>query len=387
MTLAENDKAYLKLRDLLMMPKNKLSMEMLKIWYDQDDAELLAAGPFEMVGKSRFTVEEYAEKTGVPVEKVREFFERMGHRSVLNWYVSKRDGKRKYFIPPLFPGLVEYFIINNRNSIDERRAFIKKIHSSEEEGGMLLSTGSKFSVFRIVPGTKPAPDSRLIEVNESLEVNKSQVLAYEDVEEIVRQAGKYEDSIAIMPCTCRIMTMIMKTSPECEATVGNCMAFGAVARYLVEEEIGRYATVEESLDILKKAEKEGLVHLTRNTFDGQDFICNCCTCCCGIIGTAVKTNNWGMFQKSDFVPVVDEEKCQKCKKCIKVCQFHALVYKAGEKEDKSEDRVLVREDVCIGCGICASNCPTGAMNLKKIRDEKPAKTFTEALTKMMSSMQ
>ncbi len=383
MTVAENDQAYLKLRNILMMPKDKLSMELLKIWYSLDDAELLTAGPYQMIGKDRFTVEEYAEKADIPEDKVREAFERMGHRSVLNWYVSKTDGKKRYFIPPLFPGLVEYFIINNRNSIDERRAFIKKFHSSESEGGMLVNLESKFSVFRIVPGTKPDPAGRLVEVNKTLEVDKSQVLAYTDVEQIIKQAAKYEDSIAIMPCTCRIMSMFMKTSPECERTVGNCMAFGAIARYLVEEEIGRYATVDEAMDILKNAEKEGLVHLTRNTEDGHDFICNCCTCCCGILGSAVKMNNWNIFQKSDFVPVIDEEKCNKCKKCIKTCQFYALVYKGGEKEDKSEDKIQVREDICIGCGICASNCPTEAMNLKKIRDEKPAKTFIEALTKMM----
>ena len=233
-----------------------------------------------------------------------------------------------------------------------------------------------------MPGTKPAADSRLIEVNETLQVDQSQILTYQDVEKIIRETG--EGNIAVVPCTCRTMSMMLKTAPECERTVENCLVFGIPAKFVVDEGIGKYITVEETLNILKQAEKEGLVHLTQNTIDRQGFICNCCTCCCGILSTAVKYNYWNIFQKSDYLPVIDEEKCKKCKKCVDICQFYALSYKSGES--KAEDKIVVREDVCIGCGICASNCPQEAINLKKIRDEKPAKNFIEVVQKMMTGL-
>jgi len=47
----------------------------------------------------------------------------------------------------------------------------------------------------------------------------------------------------------------------------------------------------------------------------------------------------------------------------------------------------VREDVCIGCGVCASNCPSESITLKKVRDMKPADSFIEAVTKMMTGIQ
>ncbi len=248
----ETDPSYKKLCDIIMMPKNKLSLEILKIWYTEEDAKILAAGPFTTVQMDRFTAEEYAEKTGLPVEKVTETFERLSKRGVLFWHVDRKDeNKRKYLIPPLFPGLVEYFIISPHNSIDERRAFVKKMHQLEG-GGMTTNTmDSDFSIFRIIPSLKPAPESRVIDVDQKLVPDKSQVMAYQDVEQIIKDYGRFENNIAIMPCTCRLMSMMLKESPECEATVENCMAFGAAAHYVVAEGIGRNVTVDESMDILR----------------------------------------------------------------------------------------------------------------------------------------
>jgi Pyruvate/2-oxoacid:ferredoxin oxidoreductase delta subunit len=386
MSDTDADKAYKKLRNVIMMPKNKTSMDVLKIWYTPEDAKFLTAG-FNMVGMDRFTVEDYAKKTGISTEIVQETFDRLAKRGVLFYYVSKRSGKKKFMIPPLFPGLVEYFIINPNVSIDQRRKFVKMFHSNPQDAMNLLGATSKmdFTVFRVVPGTKPAPESRVIEVGEAVEVQKSQILAYQDIERIVREAGKEENNIAVLPCTCRTMAMMLKTSPECERTVENCLVFGVPARYTVEQGIGRYITADETLEILKQAEKEGCVHITQNTEDRQGFICNCCTCCCGILSTAVKYNYWDIFQRSDYVPVIDEAKCIKCKKCVNVCPFFALTYQQGDKEDKSEDHVLVREDVCVGCGVCAANCPKDAINLKQVRDEKPAKDFIQAVMKMMNA--
>ena len=39
------------------------------------------------------------------------------------------------------------------------------------------------------------------------------------------------------------------------------------------------------LAALDRAEQAGLVHLTDNVQDKVNFICNCCGCCCGFLGT------------------------------------------------------------------------------------------------------
>jgi len=382
----EAEDAFKKLRDILMMPKSKSSIDILKIWYTPEDIKVLMAGPFRMIGRDRYTIEDYAKFAKLPIETVRETFERLAKRGVLFYYVSRRDGKKKYMIPPLFPGLVEYFIINQNVNIDERRKFVEWFHSDPEFTG-ILSNLSDFSVFRIIPALKPDTNSRLVQVGEEVQVDKSQVFTYQDVEKIVTEAGQYENNIAVLPCTCRTMSMMLKTNPDCKRTVTNCLTFGVPARYVVEQGIGHYINVDETLEILRQAEKEGLVHLSQNTIDRHGFICNCCECCCGILSTAKKYNLSNMFQKTDYVPVFNMETCKHCKKCVRICPFYAISYRTGEKEDKSDDKIKIREDVCIGCGVCASNCPSGSISLKKVRDAKPADSFIEAVTKMMSGIQ
>jgi Na+-translocating ferredoxin:NAD+ oxidoreductase subunit B len=379
------DQAYRKICDIMMIAKNKASMDILKILYAKEDAKMLAAGPFTVVQMDRFTIEEYAQKTGYPAASVKEAFERLSKRGVLFWVTSRKDkNKKKYLIPPLFPGLVEYFIISPNNSIDERRAFVKKLKIFEEGGFLGNMMTSDFRVVRIIPSLKPDPGSRVVEVNQELVGDKSQVYAYQDVTQIINEAGKFENNIAVMPCTCRLQAMFTKESPECDATVENCMSFGAMANYVAGEGFGRHIDTEEAMEILKQTEKEGLIHVSTNTAGNQGFICNCCTCCCPIVGSSVKMNRLDAFEKSDYVPVVDDKACTKCKKCIKICGFHALLYRAGEKDDKSEDRVIVREDACIGCGVCASNCPAAAIILNKVRDSRPAGSFQESVMRMLS---
>jgi hypothetical protein len=159
MSDVEAEDAFRKLRDILMMPKSKSSIDILKIWYTPEDIKVLMAGPFRMIGRDRYTIEDFAKKAELPIELVKETFERLAKRAVLFYYVSRQDGTKKYMIPPLFPGLVEYFIINPNVNIDERRKFVEQFHNNTEFMGFLTNT-SDFSVFRIVPALNPGTESR-----------------------------------------------------------------------------------------------------------------------------------------------------------------------------------------------------------------------------------
>ena len=56
------------------------------------------------------------------------------------------------------------------------------------------------------------------------------------------------------------------------------------------------------------------------------------------------------------IPVVANELCRGCRKCVDFCKFNALAFSR---------EVIVFEDICHSCGGCMNICPTGAIYEKK----------------------
>lgn len=54
------------------------------------------------------------------------------------------------------------------------------------------------------------------------------------------------------------------------------------------------------------------------------------------------------------IPVVDEDLCNGCRKCVDFCNFNALVY--------INDKLLVFEEICHSCGGCVLICPEKALS-------------------------
>lgn len=57
------------------------------------------------------------------------------------------------------------------------------------------------------------------------------------------------------------------------------------------------------------------------------------------------------------IPVVDDELCNGCRKCVDFCEFNALSY--------IKDKLIIFEDICHSCGGCVLLCPEKALTEKE----------------------
>ena len=210
------------------------------------------------------------------------------------------------------------------------------------------------------------PQMRTVPVNKSIPVERA-VASYDDIR---RFAEASPGPFAAIPCVCRQGRAL--TGKPCRQTSEphNCLMFGVAATMMTEKGIARPVSKEEMLGFLEKADQEGLVLQPQNTTNPL-FVCCCCGCCCGVLSTAKKLPKPALFFQSDFLAVVDTDKCGVCGTCVSRCQMDAIGGDDGPP--------TIAEERCIGCGLCVTTCPSEAMSLRTKERRPPPPKDTDAL--------
>jgi ferredoxin len=150
---------------------------------------------------------------------------------------------------------------------------------------------------------------------------------------------------------------------------------GCIAISFIEDDNPKYfppmarkANKEEAMAHLTRAAEAGLVHQSHNVESSHHFICNCCSCCCGLLRGVKEFKAPYMMLKSNYMAQIDEDLCTACGTCAEErCQFDAIA--------EGEAFYTVDPDQCVGCGVCIETCPTEAITL----DLRPENQQTQPL--------
>ncbi len=207
--------------------------------------------------------------------------------------------------------------------------------------------------------TRDAPAvHRVIPVEEAIPFDL-EIFPYERATELLEGAKSW----GVRNCICRVQQRLV--GKGCDHPVENCLVFAPVESAFDHSEVDRAITKEEALRILREAEEAGLVHCPGNYRDNIHYICNCCTCCCGILRGVAEFGVPTAIARSDFRAVVDAEVCAGCGDCTERCPFGALAVPEDVPSTGSGHRCVVDYARCVGCGLCATACPTGALRLER----------------------
>jgi electron transport complex protein RnfB len=318
-------------------PQRDSILEILRILFTPDEAALALHLPFKP-GRDA----EIARRAGLPLDEVVARCEAMADKGLV--YAYEVRGRHFYMLFPTAPGLFEFpFMKHGRLDLPFER--LGALWEDYYRGGWGAEmTGRETHVGRVVP------------IQETVDARQA-VLAYEEVVGYIEEA-KY---ISVQDCACRV------SKGACDAPLDVCLALGYGAKYLAERGMGRLIERDEALAVLERAREAGLVHMTSNTLDRVEFICNCCPCCCGLLGTVTRLGGAAADITSNFHAVVDADACLACETCAESCPVGAIAVKDIAEVDAVE---------CIGCGVCVTRCPEGALALvRRATTHQPPKDY------------
>jgi Na+-translocating ferredoxin:NAD+ oxidoreductase subunit B len=175
------------------------------------------------------------------------------------------------------------------------------------------------------------------------------IATYDNMRAIVEKTDK---TIQVANCVCKEGEEILGKPCKQTQNIEVCLMFDA-SSYL-DRGKARTITKGECLDIIDRAEREGLVLQPGNSL--QPFcICLCCGCCCGVLTSAKKYEKPAELIAHNFYAEVNEDLCNGCTICVERCQMEAI-----HIENK---KAIIDLDRCIGCGLCVTTCKKEALSL------------------------
>jgi ferredoxin len=121
--------------------------------------------------------------------------------------------------------------------------------------------------------------------------------------------------------------------------------------------VARPVDRQECHDLLQQAYEHNLVQFGENVREQVNFICNCCGCCCEAMIAARRFAILNPVHTTNFIPVIDEETCNGCGKCVNVCPVEAMTLVSANNPDKPKMKMArLNEERCLGCGVCVRSC-------------------------------
>lgn len=247
--------------------------------------------------------------------------------------LSKHEGdEKRYALIPFVVGMYEFqTAYMTREFYQDAVTYLKQGYAID-----YLTTG--------------VPQMRVIPIEKSLSP-EIKINSYDEIRKIIMNADK---GLSVTDCICKKAQGLDGEPCRQSDTNEVCIALHDYHDTYTREGWGRSITKDEALAIIEKAEKNGLVIQTANEQDPQ-FICACCSCCCGILKMMKSFSRPGDFAATNYYAEIDSESCIGCGVCVKRCNLEAI--KIIDK------KAILSAGKCIGCGLCVSTCKPGSIRL------------------------
>lgn len=309
---------------------DRLELKILKKIYTEEEAEMtLKISPLPE------SVDQIASRWGKSAEDTQKILDTLVHKGQIG--SARMKGAQKYFLLPFMVGILEEQLPHlDKELTDLIVQYIPHL--------MPTLGGFEPAVMRTVP------------TNIKIDA-EHQVHPYEDLREVMKKAKSFQ----LMDCMCKKIGELQGN--PCKHSMEVCLGISNSEGAFDKYKRGRIISREEALEVLKKSEEEGLVHSTYNVQNGQMFVCNCCSCCCGILIGMKRFNAPYLMASSNYIAEIDQDSCIQCGVCANErCPMEAI--------SEISNGYVVDPERCIGCGVCSTGCESEAITMIRKPEEQ-----------------
>lgn len=324
-------------------PPSELLFSILRILFSEKEAELVSSLPIRP-----FTAEKASRIWKLDQINTQKALDKLAGRAIL--VDIEQNGETVYVLPPPMAGFFEFSLMRVRGDIDQKvlsELFYEYMNVEEDFIRELFTQGETQLGRTFVH--EPALSTQ----------NALHVLDYERATEVIKTATHRGIGI----CYCRHKMEHMDRA--CTAPQDICMTFNNTAASLVRHGHARKVDVDECLDLLQEAYENNLVQFGENVRNKVNFICNCCGCCCEAMIAARRFAIMNPVHTTNFLPEINEAKCNGCGKCVNACPVEAMTLVSSNDPNKPKmKKARLNEDLCLGCGVCVRTCTMDGISLK-----------------------
>lgn len=341
-------------RNVTGAPDSPALMRILQLLFAPAEADLARSIPTTFI-----SLRQLARRSGMAEDRLGEMVTSMAERGLV--FDIEHGGRRYVALAPVVIGFFEFTFMRTRENYPmeelaqlfdeyffERPDFARSVFEGQTQIGRSL----------VREEALPAGDH-------------AEILDWERASQLVETARSH----AVSLCACRHHAE--HAGHACSHPQRTCLSLNLGAETLARQGIAERISVGEAMQILEQSKEAGLAQTGDNVQRNVSYICNCCGCSCGMMNAIRRLDMRGAIVTSNWIAVVDPERCNGCTRCVKACPVNAIEIQQEDRDGHRRKWAVRNPDLCLGCGVCATKCKRGAMSMQK-REQRvytPETTF------------
>jgi ferredoxin len=346
-------------RNVTGAPASPVFTEILKLLFTPEQAAVARRLPTRPT-----PLRKLSHKLDIPHEELADRLEEMAGRGLV--IDLEHDGKRYFSLPPVVIGLFEFAFMRTGEDVAMKDlALLFDQYMNEDDRFARAVFDGQAQLGRSMVREEALPEE-----------SHTEILDWERASHIVESA----DTISVGMCSCHHKKQHL--GKECDRPQKVCLSFGLGADMLIRNGMAEPVTTREGMRILEQSKEAGLAQTADNVQRNAGYMCNCCGCCCGMMGAIRTFDIQSAIVTSNWIMDVDRSQCNGCGDCVDTCPVRAISLEVGVIRKKKRRWAVRDEALCLGCGSCHPSCKYGGIRMEP-REQRvftPETTFDRMVT-------